>query len=142
MKTEKEPRLPSVWEPVFALAVLVAVLAALMAKNAGYLCRVFAVVALALVLGGCKSTVPGRVTTFDWDSRSPEQRAASVPAARDEGYVIACERQVGAKDRTSASGTDNCKFHGCSRFVSFCSRVSSLAATSSDSLKVCFPSQG
>ena len=80
MKTEKEPRLPSVWEPVFALAVLVAVLAALMAKNAGYLCRVFAVVALALVLGGCKSTVPGRFTTFDWDSRSPEQIAASVPA--------------------------------------------------------------
>ena len=42
--------------------------------------RMLVFAAAALVFCGCKSTVPGRFTTFDWDSRSPEQIAASVPA--------------------------------------------------------------
>ena len=39
--------------------------------------RMLAFAAAALVFCGCKSTVPGRFTTLEWDSRSPEQIAAA-----------------------------------------------------------------
>lgn len=83
------PRMPSIWEPVVALVVLSALLAVFLAKslklsdapsvkNRVHLSRVFvAVLAMTVLLTGCKSTVPGRFTTLDWDSRSPEQIAAA-----------------------------------------------------------------
>ena len=83
MKTDrhdKEPRGPSIWEPVVALVVLAGLLAVLLCKNAGHLCRIFCAVLLAVLLGGCASTVPGRFTGVEWESRSPEQLTAAVPS--------------------------------------------------------------
>ena len=37
------------------------------------------IVAAALLAGGCASTSPGRYTTLEWDSRSPEQITAAAP---------------------------------------------------------------
>ena len=88
----KKPRMPSIWEPVVALVVLSAVLAFILAKTMKlsdvaavksrvHLSRVFVVaVVMTAVLSGCKSTVPGRFTTLEWDSRSPEQIAAAQTA--------------------------------------------------------------
>lgn len=82
-------RLPSVWEPVFALVILCALLIAFVVKtiklsdvgsvkNRVHLVRVFVAVLLATVaLTGCKSTVPGRFVALKWDSRSPEQLVAA-----------------------------------------------------------------
>ena len=39
--------------------------------------KLIAFASAALLLGGCASTVPGRFTTMEWDSRSPEQISAS-----------------------------------------------------------------
>lgn len=87
-----EPRLPSIWEPVVALVVLSAFLAVILAKtlklsDAGtvksrvHLTRVFvAVLAMTVLITGCKSTVPGRFVGLEWDSRSPEQIAAAQTA--------------------------------------------------------------
>ena len=66
-----EPRIPSIWEPMLALVLLIAALAALLVKNAGYLTRVFALVLTVGLLGGCAA--PGRFVLARWDSRSPEQ---------------------------------------------------------------------
>lgn len=88
----EKPRMPSIWEPVIALIVLSAVLAFILAKTMKlsdvaavksrvHLSRVFVVaVVMTAVLSGCKSTVPGRFTTLEWDSRSPEQIAAAQTA--------------------------------------------------------------
>lgn len=43
----------------------------------GWMKTMAAALALA-VAGGCASTVPGRFTGVEWDSRSPEQLAAAV----------------------------------------------------------------
>ena len=73
----REPRIPSIWEPMLALVLLIAALAALLVKNAGYLTRVFVLVLTVGLLGGCASA-PGRFTGVEWESRSAEQMTAAA----------------------------------------------------------------
>ena len=42
--------------------------------------KLIVLAAVVTLASGCASTSPGRFTTVEWDSRSPEQISAMVPA--------------------------------------------------------------
>lgn len=42
--------------------------------------KILLIAALLALASGCRSTSPGRITIAEWDSRSPEQITAMVPA--------------------------------------------------------------